>query len=163
MILPEFPVHNRDACRPLDMAHFLHPTITDMYYGCAALMHWGINKSTDAILASVKSIYYDNTGSEGEGPLGPDDLNAENGEEEGHPSQPKEKMLQPQGDRIKDSGNQNRTASTRCKMDKTMDLLMIISEWNRWQQAGDEEAQPVTEDHSPQNSRDKVMLWLQGH
>lgn len=50
--------HNQDARFPADRSQFAHPTIVDAFYGCAALLRWGIRQATDTIESSVRSSYY---------------------------------------------------------------------------------------------------------
>ena len=54
--------HNQDAHLPANMSQFPPPVIVDMFYGCAAVLWWGIPQAANAIELSVGSLYYDETG-----------------------------------------------------------------------------------------------------
>ena len=55
--------HNQDARLPADMSEFPAPIIVEMFYGCVALLRWGIPQASDAIWLLAGSLYYDETGS----------------------------------------------------------------------------------------------------
>jgi len=155
--LPKFPVHNQDARQPADMSMFPPPIITDMHYGCAAILQWGISGSLDAISSSAKSFYYDTAGSEGKNSSGTD---AGDEKEEGHRSQPKEET--PRSIRAAKWASRNRAASTKHQrgIGEALDILMMISE-SRQQRVGVEGAQSSTEERSLHDSEEKVTSWLQ--
>lgn len=135
-----------------------------MHYGCTALLQWGINESSDAIWSSVNSLYYSNTCSGGKTSYRLDDSNAGDDAKEGHPSQPKKEANLQRDEQAGRWPNRNRSASRmrHRRVDEAWDLLLMISELHQPQQAGDEGERPGPEEHSVQNSRDKVATWLQG-
>ena len=51
--------HNQDARRPANMGDFPPPIIVDMFYGCPALLKWGMQEGRDGIWSSAQLSYYD--------------------------------------------------------------------------------------------------------
>ena len=153
-------MHNQDARQPADMDRFPPPVITDMHYGCAAILQWGISGSLDTISSSVKSVYYDTAGSEGKNSSEMDDSNARDGTEEGHRSQPKEETAQ--STRAAKWASRNRAASTKhqSRIGEALDILMKISESQLQQRVGIEGERSSMEERSLHDSEQKVTSWL---
>lgn len=128
-------LHNQDARLPPNMNQFPPPIIVDMYYGCAAILQWGIDQSSAAIWSSVESSYYDNTGSERE-------------------SSSKREDTEPPWDiRAKKWADQRfaQAGSQLNTMDKAMDLVIIL-----WSQQG-----PGHREEPQENfCRERVDAWL---
>lgn len=126
--------HNQDARLPPDMNQFPPPIIVDMYYGCAAILQWGIDQSSAAIWSSVESLYYSNTCSERESSLKLEDADI--------------RAKKWADRRLAQAGSQLNT------MDKAMDLVILL-----WSQPGPghrEEPPPTQEDFR----RERVDAWL---
>jgi hypothetical protein len=180
-----FYPHNQNARQPAGTNIFPPDVLVDMWYGCAALLQWGMNETVDKIQHSVESEYYDNVNSNGEdynggnggnggnGTNGGDDLNGGRltpckGNEKAH-SVGVEGAGSP-GNRDSNGGDDlnggsltlpegARTAPTpRLKMmDDAMDFLLLL--WSH-QKSGHRE-DPSISTQKKEQSRDKVTSWLQ--
>jgi hypothetical protein len=74
-----FYPHNQNARQPAGAKIFPPDVLVDMWYGCAALLQWGMNETIDKIRHSVESEYYDNVNSNGEDDNGWDGGDGANG------------------------------------------------------------------------------------
>lgn len=141
--------HNQDARLPPDMNQFPPPIIVDMYYGCAAILQWGIGQSSAAIWSSVESLYYSNTGSERESSSKREDADGEGDADVKDTEPPWDIRAKKWADgRLAQAGSQLNT------MDKAMDLVILL-----WSQPGPghrEEPPPTQEDFR----RERVDAWL---
>jgi hypothetical protein len=146
--------HNQDARLPADMSQFPPPIIVDMFYGCGAVLRWGIPQAADAIELSMGSLYYDETGSgesnsSGEAGDGMDDIEA---------------ARSPTPVETSRSKRAKAWASRHCDqseprlrtIDEAMDLVMLL--WSRSGPKHQEEPPPTQEEDSRQ---DRVHAWLQ--
>ena len=172
-----FYPHNQNARQPAAENVFLPDVLVDMWYGCAALLQWGIHETVDQIQDSVESEYYDNVDSNGEDDNGGDGGDGANGGDDSNrgrltPCKGKEKAhsvgVEGAGSPGNDDSNGGddlnggsltlpegaRTASTpRLKtMDDAMDFLLLL--WS-----GRED--PSISTQEKEQSRDKVTSWLQ--
>ena len=148
-----------------------------MWYGCAALLQWGIHETVDQIQDSVESEYYDNVDSNGEDDNGGDGGDGANGGDDSNrgrltPCKGKEKAhsvgVEGAGSPGNDDSNGGsltlpegaRTASiprARLKtMDDAMDFLLLL--WSH-QKFGRED--PSISTQEKEQSRNKVTSWLQ--
>jgi len=128
-----------------------------MYYGCAAILQWGIAESSAAIWSSVKTSYYDNTRS-GRGISSErDDTDEEGDADGGDETGGRESTESPRGIRAKKLANRKRVQSgSQLKtIEEAMDLVILL-----WSQSGPghrEEPSPTQEDIC----RERVDAWLQ--
>jgi len=128
-----------------------------MYYGCAAILQWGITESSAAIWSSVESSYYDNTGSGRESSSERDDADGEDDAGGGDDTDGGDATETPRDIRAKRWTNRNRTQSGSHlnTIDEAMDLVMLL-----WSQPGPghrEEPSSTQEDFR----RERVNAWLQ--
>jgi len=148
--------HNQDARLPADMSGFPPPIIVDMFYGCAALLQWGIPMACDAIELSVGSLYYDGDGNGNGAGLGGLDLSGgagdrEDGTEAARSPTPTETPQPKQ----KSQARQCNQSKPHLNMDKAMDLIQSL-----WARSGPrhQERSPSTQER--QLSQDRVNAWL---
>jgi len=132
------------------MNQFPPPIIVDMYYGCTAILQWGIAQSSAAIWSSVGSSYYDNAGSGRESSSEWDDADGGDGADGGDDTDGR-------GLRAKRWANRNcaQSGSHLNTIDEAMDLVMLL-----WSQPGPEyreEPSSTQEDFR----RERVDAWLQ--
>jgi hypothetical protein len=149
--------HNQDARLPADMNEFPPPIIVDMYYGCAAVLQWGIAESSAAIWSSVESSYYDNTGSGRGSSSERDDTDEDDDADGGDETDGGEARETPQDIRAEDRANRKRaqSGSQLNTIDEAMDLVILL-----WSQPGPghrEAPSPMQEDFR----RERVDAWLQ--
>jgi hypothetical protein len=157
-----FYPHNQNTRQPAGANVFPPDVLVDMWYGCAALLQWGMNETVDRIWHSVESQYHDNVNSNG-GRLTP-----RKGKEKAH-SVGVEGAGSP-GNHDSNGGDDlnggsltlpegARTAPTpRLKtMDDAMDFLLLL--WSH-QNSGHRE-DPSISTQEKEHSRDKVTSWLQ--
>jgi hypothetical protein len=146
--------HNQDARLPADMSQFPPPIIVDMFYGCAAVLRWGIPQAADAIELSMGPLYYDETGSgesnsSGEAGDGTDDIEA---------ARSPTPVETPRSKRAKAwaSRHCDQSEPRLRTIDEAMDLVMLL--WSRSGPKHQEELPPTQEEDSRQ---DRVHAWLQ--
>ena len=149
--------HNQDARQPTDMNNFPPPVITDMLYGCAALLRWGNDQTASTIGSSVRSSYYDSVGLRGEGPSGDRDLDGVHDSYRDKKSQPKDKFTE-LGPRTKKQANRTKFGPQLKTMNDALDLLMMLSYKLESRNQDSEDTSPSQEENL---SRDKVSEWLQ--
>jgi hypothetical protein len=144
--------HNQNARLPADMSQFPPATIVDMFYGCAAVLRWGIPQATDSIKLS---LYYPKKGSGGS------NLSGEAGDEEddsvaaGSPTLVDES---PRSRRAKGwaSRHCDQSEPRLSTIDEAMDLVMLL--WSRSRPKRQEKPLPTQEEDMRQ---DRVHAWLQ--
>jgi len=146
--------HNQDARLPADMSQFPPPIIVDMFYGCAAVLRWGIPQASDAIQSSVGSLYYDETGSgesnsSGEAGDGEDDIEA---------ARSPTPVETPRSKRAKAwaSRHCDQTEPRLRTIDEAMDLVMLL-----WSRSGPKHQERPPTTQKEDMCRDKVNAWLQ--
>jgi hypothetical protein len=141
--------HNQDARLPANMNQFPPPIIVDMFYGCAAVLQWGLPQSSAAIWSSVDSSYYDNTGLGGESSSERDDADGEGDTDGGNETDARDIRTRKWANRkCAQAGSQLNT------IDEAMDLVILL-----WSQPGPghrEEPPPTQEDFR----RERVDAWL---
>jgi hypothetical protein len=140
--------HNQDARLPADMSQFPPPTIVDMFYGCTAVLRWGIPQASSAIQSLVGSLYYDETGS-GEDGDGEGDIEA------AHSPTPVET---PRSKRAKIwAGRHCDQAKPGLNtIDEAMDLVMSL-----WSRSGHKHQEEPLTTQEEDMCRDRVQAWLQ--
>ena len=133
--------HNQDARLPADMSRFPPPTIVDMFYGCAAVLRWGIPQASSAIQFSVGSLYYDETG-EGDNEVAPSPTPVES----------------PQSKRAKFWAGRHcdQTEPRLNTIDEAMDLVMFL-----WSRSGHKHQEKPLTTQEEDVRRDRVHAWLQ--
>ena len=147
--------HNWNARLPADMSQFPPPIILDLFYGCAAVLRWGIAKATSVIQSSMGSLYYDRMGS-GES----DSSGGSSGEDDvikatGSPTLVGES---PWSRRSKAWANRHCDRSEPCPgtLDEAMDLVSLL--WWRSGLKHQEKPPPTQEEDLRQ---DRIHAWLQ--
>jgi hypothetical protein len=139
------------------MNQFPPPIIVDMYYGCAAMLQWGIADSSAAIWSSVESSYYNNTGSGRGSSSRRDDEDEDDDADGGDETDGGEATETPRDIRAKKWADRKHVqfGSQLETIDEAMDLVILL-----WSQPGSghrEEPSPVQEDFL----RERVDAWLQ--
>lgn len=142
--------HNQDARLPADMSQFPPPTIVDMFYGCAAVLRWGIPQASSAIQFSVGSLYYDETGS------GESNWSREEGDIEAAPSPTPVKTPRSKRAKFWAGRHCDQTKPRLNTIDEAMDLVMLL--WSRSDHKHQEK--PITT-REEDMCRDRVHAWLQ--
>ena len=142
--------HNQDARLPADMSKFLPPIIVDMFYGCTAVLQWGIPQATKAIRSLAKLLYYDGTGS------GESNLLGGSGDDITEARLPT-LVESPQSKRAKAWRDRHCDHSEPClsTMDEAMDLVTFL--WSRSGPKHQEMPPPMQVEHLGQ---DRVIAWL---
>jgi hypothetical protein len=109
------------------MSQFPPPIIVDMFYGCAALLLWGIPQASDAILLSAGSLYYDETGPGEPNPPG----EAGDGGDDTEGARSPTPMETHWSKRAKVWANRHRDGHSEphLAMDEVMDLVLLL--WSR--------------------------------
>jgi hypothetical protein len=157
-----FYPHNQDARQPANPNEFPPPALVDMWYGCAALLQWGNRPTIDAIWSSVRSEYYNDVSSEGEGSPTEDNGNDSNGSNDLHGGgnsngdvTPSEAEPAARSRRPREKGAHTQTGSYLNTMEEALDLVMLLRSYRK--SGRREEPSPTQEQDQ---SREKVTAWL---
>jgi len=137
------------------MNEFPPPIIVDMYYGCAAILQWGIPQSSAAIWSSVGSSYYNNADS-GHESSSERDADNEGDTDRGDETDAGEATETPWEIRARRWANRKRAqaGSQLNTIDEAMDLVMLL--WSQLGPGHREEPPPTQEDFL----RERVDAWL---
>jgi hypothetical protein len=127
-----------------------------MFYGCAAVLQWGLPQSSAAIWSSVESSYYDNTGSGRGSSSERDDAYGEGDTDGGDETDAREATPTSRDIRTRKWANRKcaQAGSQLNTIDEAMDLVILL-----WSQPGPghrEEPPPTQEDFR----RERVDAWL---
>ncbi|KAF5384119.1 hypothetical protein D9615_003271 [Tricholomella constricta] len=141
--------HNQNARLPADMSQFPPPIIVDMFYGCAAVLRWGITEAKSFIELSVGPLYYDFI----EAAASPTNVN------ESPRSRRAKKHESPRSRRAKAGASQHCDQSEPRlvrTMDEAMDFVSLL-----WMRSAPkrQEMPPSTEEEDLR--RERVQAWLE--
>ena len=177
-----FYPHNQNARQTADIDNFPPPVLLEMWYGCAAVLRWGVQPTVDAIWSLAGAHYYDNLpGDDGDDDapgdddvpgddgapgdddapgddraLGDDDLN-------GRDNSDRELLTPPKGkETAQSSRGQGKEGHTQSgarlnTMGEAVEFLMLL--WTHPMSGHRVGPSPTQEKKN--RSRDKVDAWLQ--
>jgi len=120
-----FYPHNQNARQPANIDGFPPTALLNMWYGCAALLQWGVSQTIDTIRSSVGSQYYDIANSEGERSPGDDDFNGGDNSDKEPLTPPKSKEIA-QPSRAQGKGGRTQSGSRLNTMNEAMDFLTLL-------------------------------------
>jgi hypothetical protein len=156
MATMHFP-HNQDARQPANTDNFPPPAVLDMWYGCAAVLRWGVAETINKIQSSARPHYYDIPSSEEEDSPGDDDLNGGDNLDRESLTPPKGKGKErAQSSRAQGKEGRTQSGSHLNTMGEAMEILMHLWAHPMSGHRGD----PSSTQENDQ-SRDKVNVWLQ--
>jgi hypothetical protein len=130
-----------------------------MWYGCAAVLRWGVAGTINEVRSSAGPYYYDIPSSEENSP-GDDDLNGGNNLDRESLTPPKGKgkeRAQSSRARGKEKEGRTQSGSHLNTMGEAMEILMLLWAHPRSGHRGD----PSSTQEENDQSRDKVNTWLQ--
>jgi hypothetical protein len=152
-----FYPHNQNARQPADIDDFPPPVLLEMWYGCAAVLRWGVQLTINTIWSSVGGHYYDidDDAPGDDGAPGDDDLNGGDNSDRESLTPPKGKETA-QSSRGQGKEGHTQSGSPLNTMGEAMEFLMLLWAHPR----SGHRAGPSSTQEKKDQSRDKVDAWL---